>query len=178
MHHHDAGCFVHTFPLFHFMRWYAYHACLCHPMAFYAFLHSCLHVHAWVLLTSVSSMLQQWSYGHSIQTYICPSRTPPFVCFFACLPSCLFVCFLVSFPSIAHLLVSCLCLCMYTYGARKYGARARSPRRKQKGRGCEHKDISQAVMFSRFRGLASPIWLCTLLNPLSSYLLSLLGGLC
>ena len=40
-------------------------------------------------------------------------------------------------------------------------ARAQSPRRKQKGQGCEHVDISQAAMFSRFRGLASPIWLCT-----------------
>ena len=37
-----------------------------------------------------------------------------------------------SFPSIARLLVSCLCLCMYAYGARMLGARAQSPRRKQK----------------------------------------------
>ena len=90
-----------------------------------------------------------------------------------CLISMLFA----SFPSIACLLVSCLYLCMYTNGARTPGARAWSPRRKQKGRGCEHVDISQAAMFSRFRGLASPIWLCTLLNPLSSSLLSLLNEL-
>ena len=37
------------------------------------------------------------------------------------------------FLSIACLLVSCLCLCMYTYRARTHGARARSPRHKQKG---------------------------------------------
>ena len=49
---------MHTFPLFCSMRCYACHACLCHPLAFYASLHTCLHVHAWVLLASVSSMLQ------------------------------------------------------------------------------------------------------------------------
>ena len=96
--------------------------------------------------------------------------------------SCLFACFIVSllamstmlihfmpfymlfasFPSIACLLVSCLCLCMYTHGARTYRARARSPRHKQKGRRCEHVSISQAVVFSRFRGLAFPVWFCTL----------------
>ena len=46
-----------------------------------------------------------------------------------------------SYPSIAYLLVSCFCLCMYTYGVRTHGARAQSPRRKQKGRGCRHVDI-------------------------------------
>ena len=151
MHRHDAGCFVHTFPLFRFMRWYAYHACLCHLLALYASLHACLHVHAWVLLASVSLACQrvvhastQWSYGHPIQTYICPPRTPPSVCFLACLPFCLYACFLApllampimltrfmpfhmlfaSFPSIACLLVSCLYLCMYTHGERTLGARA------------------------------------------------------
>ena len=95
----------------------------------------------------------------------------------ACLLYVSFTCFLYLSPSIACLLVSCLCLWMYTHGARTHGARAWSPRRKQKGRGCEHVDISQAAMFSSFKGLASPIWLCTLLNPLSSSLLSLLDGL-
>ena len=105
-------------------------------------------------------------------------------CHMLCLPclSCIFALCLVHmlfafFPSIACLLVSCLCLCMYTHGARSHKVRARSFRCKQKGRGCEHVDIDQAVMFSRFRGLASPIWLCTLLNPLPSSLLSLLDGL-
>ena len=92
---------------------------------------------------------------------------------------CLFHMLFASFLSIACLLVSCpcLCLCIYTNGARTHGVRAQSPRHKQKGRGCEHVDISQAVMFNRFRGLASPIWLCTLLNPLPSSLISLLDGL-
>ena len=65
-----------------------------------------------------------------------------------------------SFISIACLLVSFLCLCMYIHGARMHGARARSPRHKQKGLRHKHVVISQATMFSRFKGLASPIWLC------------------
>ena len=44
--------------LFRSARWYACHACLRHLLAFYVSLHACLHVHAWVLLASVSSMLQ------------------------------------------------------------------------------------------------------------------------
>ena len=51
-----ASCI--PFPLFHFVQWYACHACLCHPLALYASLHTCLHVHAWFLLASVLSMLQ------------------------------------------------------------------------------------------------------------------------
>ena len=104
-------------------------------------------------------------------------------CFFAChthhayLLYAFFIYSLHLFPSIACLLASCLCLYMYTHGAKTHRARARSPRHKQKGQECEHVDISQAAMFSRFRGLASPIWFCTLLNPLPSFFLSLLDGL-
>ena len=43
---------------FRSVRCYAYHACLCHSLAFSASLHACLHVYAWVLLASVSSILQ------------------------------------------------------------------------------------------------------------------------
>ena len=69
------------------------------------------------------------------------------------------------FPSIACLLVSCLCLCMYAYGVMRLGARARSPRRKQKGHGRKHVDMSRAMEANRIRGLFFPIWLCTPLNP-------------
>ena len=127
-----------------------------------------------------------------------------FACFLVCLPtsslaylvachvSChilcllrLYVCLLYThcalsmhlFLSIACLLVSCLCLCMYSHGARTLAIRAQSLRYKQKGWGCEHVDKSQAAMFNRFRGLASSIWLCTLLNHLPSFLLSLLDEL-
>ena len=44
--------------LFRSAQCYTYHACLCHPLAFYASLHACLNVRAWVLLVSVSSILQ------------------------------------------------------------------------------------------------------------------------
>ena len=57
-HCHDASCFVHAFTLFRSVRLYACHACLCHPLALSASLHACLHVHAWVLLASVSFVLQ------------------------------------------------------------------------------------------------------------------------
>ena len=88
---------------------------------------------------------------------------PCLSCLFAL---CLFHMLFATFPSIASLLVSCLCLCMYTHGVRTHGARARCPRRKQKGRGCKHVDISQVAMFSRFRGLASPIWSYVIFKPL------------
>ena len=51
-------------------------------------------------------------------------------CFFAChahhayLLYAFFICSLHLFPFIVCLLVSCLYLCMYTHGARTYGARA------------------------------------------------------
>ena len=58
-------------------------------------------------------------------------------CFYAChnnLACSLCVLLLLSthFPSIACLLVSYFCLCMYVHGARMLGARARFPRHKQK----------------------------------------------
>ena len=42
----NAGLLRAQPSLFHSTRCYAYHACLCHPLAFYASLHACLHVHA------------------------------------------------------------------------------------------------------------------------------------
>ena len=149
--------------LFRSMWWYAYHTCLCHPLAFYASLHTCLHVYAWVLLASVSSMLQHNEVIdiQSKPTFI-PSRTPPFLCFpclfalFGCWLAFLLLShvvlaisiFLVCFVTLCFYLrfflpllvcwFSCLCLCLYTYEARTYGARAWSPKHKQKGQGHEH----------------------------------------
>ena len=93
-----------------------------------------------------------------------------FACFFASLlamPIMLihfmpFHMLFASFPSIACLLVSCLCLCMYTHGVRTLGARAQSSKHKQKGHVCKHVDISQEAMFSRFRSSAFPFRFCTL----------------
>ena len=188
----------HAYPsLFCSMRCYAYHVCSRHPLAFYASLHGCSHVHAWVLFASVSSMLQHNEViGIRSKLHLSLMDTTFYllsclfafslVCLLACLLAFLFLCLpclsclsalclfhmlFASFPSIAFLLVSCLCLCMYTQWARTHGATAWSPKRKQKG-GCKHGDISQTAMFSRFRGLASPIWLCTLLNPFPASFLS------
>ena len=120
-----------TYPsLFLSVRCYAYHVCSCHPLAFYASLQACSHVHAWVLLAIVSSMLQHNKVMdiRSKPTFV-PRGHHLLFCFLACLPSRLFACFLVSllamsvmficfmpfsyafcfFPSIACLLVSCLC---------------------------------------------------------------------
>ena len=54
--------------------------------------------------------------------------------------------YLRIFPSIACLLVSCICLSMYAHGARTLRARARSPKSKQKGQGCEHANMNQVVV--------------------------------
>ena len=92
-------------------------------------------------------------------------------CFFACnvyhayLLYASIICFTHLFLSIACLLVSCLCICIYTYGARTHGTRARSPWRKQKGWGCKHVNISQVAMFSRFRSLAFPFWFVLFKTP-------------
>ena len=130
----------------------------------YMFMHeSCL-----LVCHPCFNTMKLWTFD---QTYICPSWTPPFFFFllvvflFVCLLSCYllampiilirfmpFHMLFASFPSIACLLVSCLCLCMYTHGARTHGVRARFPRRKQKGRECEHVNISQMAVSSRFRG--------------------------
>ena len=76
-----------------------------------------------------------------------------------------FTCSLHLFPSIARLLVCCLCLCMYTHEARMLGARAQSLKLAKRARmqACRYKPSG---MFNRFRSLAFPFWLCTLLNPL------------
>ena len=163
MHRYDAGCFVHTFPFLHFAWWYACHAFLCHLLAFSASLHACLHVYAWVLLVSVSSMLQ---HNEAMDIWSKPTIVPRghhllfvfmLVCLFACwlafllslhamlAMSILLVCFAPFLPSSMHLsfsiaclLVSCLYLCMYTQGVRTHRTRTRTPRHKQKGHKSKH----------------------------------------
>ena len=108
MHHHDASCFVHIFPLFRSMRWWADYACLCHQSAFFASLHDCLHFHAWVLLASVSSMLQ---HNEAMDTRSKPT-------FFPLKHPLLFTCLLVC--PFTHLLTFLLCLpclsCLFALG--------------------------------------------------------------
>ena len=150
------------------------HEALCHSLAFYASLHTCLHVLAWVLLDSVSSMLQHdeamdiWSKP----TFVPHRQHPWLFAILLCFPFCSypgfsvchvfhvccfmpFCCALCIFP-FNGLSASffCLCLCMYAHEARMHGARAWSPRRKQKGWGCKYADMSQVAVVSRFRSLA------------------------
>ena len=66
--------------------------------------------------------------------------------YLACLLCNLYTLSTHLFLFIACLLVSCLCLCLYTNGARMNKARVGSPKCKQEGRGCEYVDISQVVM--------------------------------
>ena len=91
----------------------------------------------WSLSSSMYHGLYQQGLDHPyLHVYACLpfSLVCLLSCFFAChVYHASFICFLHLFPSIASLLVSCLCPCMYTYGAKMHGARAWSPKRKQKG---------------------------------------------
>ena len=111
MHCHDAGCFVHTFPLFCSMRWYACHAYLCHPLALYESLHACVHVHVWVLLASVSS-IPQHNEAMDIQSKPTLSLADTTFCSFSCLV-CLFICLLafmlIYFIPLSH------ALCIFSF---------------------------------------------------------------
>ena len=156
------------FPFFS-VRCYAYHVCLHHPLAFYASLHACSHVHARVLLASVSSMLQ---HNEVLDIRSKPTFVPCghhilfaflLVCLLACFLAFLFLCLpclsyyllYATFICSLHLFLPLLvcwflvfALCMYTHGERMHGARAPSPRCKKKGRGSEQANLSQAAMFS------------------------------
>ena len=171
---------------------YPYHACLCHllayihlyTLAYMSMCESCL-----LVCRPCFNTMKLWTPDPNLHLSLVDTTFCLLSCLFAfllsclvvylmarhvschmlCLPClsclsalCLFHTLFASFPFIACLLVSCLCLCMYRHGARTHGARERSPRRKQKGQGCKHVDISQVAMFSRFKGLATPIWFCTL----------------
>ena len=148
----DVGL-LHVHPsLFCSAWWYAYHACLRHPLAFYASLHTCLHVHAWVLLASVSSMLQ---HNEVIDIQSKPTFVPHghYPCLFAillCFPFCLhpgfYLCHVYHvYPLYASLLcflhlflpwLVCRFL-IFTFA-------------------CMHADMSQATTVSRFRSLVFP----------------------
>ena len=93
------------------------------------------------------------------------SRMLCLLCLSCLFVSCPFHMLFAHFPFIACLPVSCFCLYMYAYGVGTLGARAWSPKRKEKGCRCEHVDMSWATVASRFMGLVFPIWLCIPLNP-------------
>ena len=116
----DAGL-LRAYPFFfHSAQCYAYHACLCHSLAFYASLHACLHVHAWVLLANVSSILQHNKVLdiRSKPTFV-PLQTPSLVCLLSYLLVCLIPClFAFKFACLScclscllpHVIASLVCL--------------------------------------------------------------------
>ena len=148
------GCFVHTLPfsspcdamLTMFVRatrWLSMHL---NKLAHMSMHESCL-----LLCRPCFNTIKSWTFDPNlhlslVDTTFCFAFS--LVCLLACLLAFLFLCLpclsclsalclfhmlFASFPSISCLLVSCLCLCMYTHGARTDGAKARSPRRKEKG---------------------------------------------
>ena len=84
-----------------------------------------------------------------------------------CLLSCFIACHayhaypLYAFSNALHLFLPLL-VCWFLVFA--FAHTHMEQGRLELGHGCKHVDISQATMFNRFRSLASPIWLCTLLN--------------
>ena len=151
-------------------------------MHLYTLAHSSMHESCLLVCRPCFNIMNLWIFDPNLHLSLVDTT---FCLLFACLVAflllclpclsclsalCLFHMLFASFPSIACLLVSCLCLCMYTYGARMLGARVESPRCRQKGHGCKHVDISQAAMFSSFRG-SSPSYLVMYSFKTPSFLL-------
>ena len=127
-------CLVHTF-LCSVRCLYACLACFVPSVqlsllpCIFACLPTCSCMSLCVVHTSI-----QWSYGYSIQPYICPPRRPSF-CLIICLFTLLYallalvwlsllVCSLHNFPiSFASFFACFFHLCMYTYGVWTLGAR-------------------------------------------------------
>ena len=153
----SAQCNDMLIMLVYTTRWLFVHL---YKLAYMSMHESCL-----LVCRSYFNTMKLWT---SSPNYICLPWTPPFVCFFAYLPFHLFariftsliaipimlICFMPfhmlfsSLLSIACLLVSCLCLCMYTHrvrtsllGTSKKGTNASMW-------------LSQAVVFNRLRSLA------------------------
>ena len=116
----DARLLCAYLSLFCSAQCYAYHTYLCHPLAFYASLRACLHVHAGVLLASVSSILQ---HNETMDIWSKPTFVPRrhhllfaflLVCLL-CFLSCFFAChiyhahlFYASFICSLHLFLPLL----------------------------------------------------------------------
>ena len=134
--------FAWCIPFLRFMRrCYACLACFVPPIwLFFASLHACLHVYAWVCVSSIlqsnGTMDTQFKptfvlLGHPLlfdNMFVCPCLSLPLIaCLLACFPfTCFFACLLACF----------FCHCMYTHGAWTLWVRVRPPRPKQKGQGC------------------------------------------
>ena len=96
MHYHDAGIFMHTFLPFRSVRWYTCHTCLCHPLAFYASLHACSHVHALLVCRPCFNTIKLWTSDPNLHLSLADATLCLFSCLFAfllvCLLSCFFAC--------------------------------------------------------------------------------------
>ena len=131
-----------------------------HPFGFLFFLeslHTCLHVYAWVCVSSIlqsNGTMDTWSkptfilLGHHLlfdNMLVCP-----FICLacFVCLCLALFVSmFFACSPYLLCVFLACLlsfvfCLCIYTHGVWTFEAKGWPLRRKQKGQGCNQEDAS------------------------------------
>ena len=122
----------------------------CHQfgfLCFFASLYTCLHVHAWVCVSSIlqsNGIMDTWSKFTFVRLGYPLLFDNMFVCLFVCFtsllaPVChlLLACLLACFPStcfFACLLAFFFCHCTYMHGAWKLGARVWSRRRKQKGK--------------------------------------------
>ena len=150
------------------VRWYACHACL-YPrrlcLHFYTFVYMFMHESCLLMCRPCFNTMKLWIFDSNIHLSLADTTFCLLSCVFACLSSCFLVCLcillvlspatcyachvyhicLAYFPSIACLLVSSLCLCMYAHGVRTHGVRARSTKHKQKRRKCKHVDMSRAV---------------------------------
>ena len=168
MHRHDAGCFVHTYPLFRSV-WRLLIMFFCAIRWLYVHLYTLVYMfmhESWLLVCHPCfNIMMLWTSDPNLHLPLVDTTFCLLSCLFIlCLhPICYFHCYL-SFLfcallllsmrlslSIARLLVSCLYLCMYTYGARTHGVRAWFPRHKKKGCRCKLANMSRVAVFSRFR---------------------------
>ena len=162
MHRYDVGCFVHTFPFStscNDMLAMLVHATCWLFMHLYMLAHMSMHESCLLVCRPCFNTMKLWTFDPNLHLSLADTIFCFLSCLFAFLLAILLVCLLAclltslflrfpclsclsalclfhthfaSLPSIACLLVSYLCLCMYTHGVRTHGARARSPKRKQK----------------------------------------------
>ena len=118
-------------------------------MHLYTFAYMSTHDSCLLVCCPCFNTMKLWTFDPNLHLSLADTTFCSFSCLFACFPTMLalfitFICFspfhilFASFSSIACLLVSCLCLCIYTHGARTHGATARFPRLMQKGHGLVH----------------------------------------
>ena len=107
-----SGCQVALYIPFPFwsVRCYAYHVCSRHPLAFYASLLACSHVHVWVLLTSMSSILKHNEVMdiQSKPTFVPHRHHLLFAFLLVCLLTCLLAFLFLCLPRLSCLVVLCL----------------------------------------------------------------------